>query len=154
MSHRVKGQNKPPRKRVHGSMHIQTSNFDSFCFVFVKITRFLSIYKQPQQTSSNNKFNNIHTLTPTPLFLHSFEVFINYSLQDCKLNLLFIMAAINQVSCFMCSSSSSSSSRRDVSRASIQFPKVQTNTLISTNNIQKIQSNIGLVDFLVMYFSS
>ena len=56
------------------------------------------------------------------------------------------MAAINQVSCFMCSSSSSSSSRRDVSRASIQFPNIHTNSLINTTNIQKIQSNIGLVE--------
>nr|GEX80092.1 hypothetical protein [Tanacetum cinerariifolium] len=58
------------------------------------------------------------------------------------------MAAINQVSCFMCSSysSSSSSSRRDVSRASFQFPKIHTNSLISTTNMQKIQPNIGLVE--------
>ncbi|GJU00960.1 probable F-box protein [Tanacetum coccineum] len=58
------------------------------------------------------------------------------------------MAAINHVSCFMCSSSlsSSSSSRRDVSIASIQFPKIHTNSLINTTNIQKIQPNTGLVE--------
>ncbi|GKA73813.1 probable F-box protein [Tanacetum coccineum] len=58
------------------------------------------------------------------------------------------MEAINQVSCFMCSSSSSSSfsSRRDVSRTSVQFPKFHRNSLTSTTNIQKIQPNIGLVE--------
>ncbi|KAI3823859.1 hypothetical protein L1987_05304 [Smallanthus sonchifolius] len=53
------------------------------------------------------------------------------------------MAAINQVSYFLCSSSSSSS-RRDLARASIQFPKIQTNSLSAF--IPKIQSNIGVVE--------
>ncbi|KAL8198157.1 hypothetical protein R6Q57_029965 [Mikania cordata] len=59
------------------------------------------------------------------------------------------MATINQASSFLCSSSydssySSSSSGRDFSRSSIQFPNIQTNTL--TKLIPKIQSNIGLVE--------
>nr|GEW11813.1 probable F-box protein At4g22030 [Tanacetum cinerariifolium] len=39
-----------------------------------------------------------------------------------------------------------SSTFLDVSRASFQFPKIHTNSLISTTNMQKIQPNIGLVE--------
>ncbi|KAJ0450239.1 putative petal formation-expressed [Helianthus annuus] len=58
------------------------------------------------------------------------------------------MSIVNHASSFLCSSSSisssSSSSHRDLTRASIHFPKIKTNNLSTL--IPKIQSNIGLVE--------